>query len=93
MTYEELKEKVEKNGQGQILANYSKLDENQKKELAEQISRIDFEKINKLYEQTKKPVSFENDVIETISYIEKAKLNDEEYTKNIKNEVKNASLM
>lgn len=81
MTYEELKEKVEKNGQGQILANYSKLDENQKKELAEQISRIDFEKINKLYEQTKKPVSFENDVIEPISYIEKAKLNEEEYNK------------
>lgn len=81
MTYEELKEKVEKNGQGQILANYSKLDDNQKNELAEQIDRIDFEKVNKLYEQTKHEVSFENDVIEPISYIEKAKLSEEEYNK------------
>ena len=27
MSYEEMKQKVEKNGQGQILANYEKLDE------------------------------------------------------------------
>ena len=81
MTYEELKEKVEKYGQDQILANYDKLNDSQKEELAEQISRIDFEKINKLYEQTKHEVSFENDVIEPISYMEKAKLSEEEYNK------------
>lgn len=81
MSFEELKEKVEKNGQGQILANYNKLDDSAKKELEEQINRIDFEKVNNLYEKTKEEVSFENDVIEPISYIEKDKLSEEEYNK------------
>ena len=81
MSFEELKEKVEKNGQGQILANYNKLDDSAKKELEEQINRIDFEKVNNLYEKTKEEVSFENDVIEPISYIEKGKLSEEEYNK------------
>ena len=84
MSQDELKAKVEKYGQNQIMANYEKLDEKTKEELAEQIERIDFEKLNNLYEQTKEEVSFENDVIEPISYIEKAKLSEEEYNKYLK---------
>ena len=81
MTEQELRAKVEKYGQSQIMSNYDKSSQEAKEELAEQIERIDFEKSNNLYEQTKNEVSFENDVIEPISYIEKAKLSEEEYNK------------
>jgi UDP-N-acetylglucosamine/UDP-N-acetylgalactosamine diphosphorylase len=81
MSYEEMNTKVKKYNQQQILANYEKIGETAKQELAEQIEKIDFEKINNLYEKTKHEVSFENDVIEPISYIEKSKLTDEEFNK------------
>lgn len=81
MNFEELKEKVEKYGQEQVLNNYDKSDETTREDLAEQIQRIDFEKLNKLYEQTKNEVSFENDVIEPISYVDKEKLSQEDYEK------------
>lgn len=81
MSYEEAKIKLQKNNQVQILANYDKLDDNTKKELREQIQRIDFEKFNKLYNSTKTEVSFENDVIEPIPYIDESKLSEEEYNK------------
>ncbi len=84
MTEAELKAKVEKYGQAQIMSNYSNLSDELKKELEEQIERIDFEKSNKLFEQTKQEVSFENDVIEPISYIDKEKLSNEEYSKYLK---------
>lgn len=81
ISYEEMKTKVEKYNQKQVIANYEKSNEAVKQELAEQIERIDFEKINNLYESTKEEVSFENDVIEPIAYIEKSKLNNEELKK------------
>lgn len=81
MNFEELKEKVEKYGQEQVLNNYDKSDETTREALSEQIQRIDFEKLNKLYEQTKNEVSFDNDVIEPISYVDKEKLSQEDYEK------------
>lgn len=81
MNFEALKEKVEKYGQEQVLNNYDKSDETTREALSEQIQRIDFEKLNKLYEQTKNEVSFENDVIEPISYVDKEKLSQEDYEK------------
>lgn len=81
ISYEEMKTKVEKYNQKQVLANYEKSDEDVKQELAEQIERIDFEKVNNLYDSTKEEISFENDVIEPITYIEKDKLNNEELEK------------
>lgn len=81
MTYEDLKTKLEKNKQSHILSNYDLADNNTKKILEEQISRIDFEQVNGLYETTKEEVSFENDVIEPIKYIDKEKLSKEEYDK------------
>lgn len=84
MTYEELKNKVTEYGQAHIMASYDRVSEELKKKLAEQIERIDFKKVNELFEQTKEEVSFENDVIEPISYIEKAKLSEEDYNKYLK---------
>ena len=81
ISYEEMKTKVEKYNQMQILSNYEKLNDQIKEELAEQIQRIDFDQVNQLFETTKQEVSFENDKIEPISYIEKSKLSQEELEK------------
>lgn len=81
ISYEEMKNKLKEYDQMQILSNYERLDNQKKAELAEQIERIDFDQINKLYQTTKEEVSFENDIIEPISYIEKDKLTKEELEK------------
>ncbi len=81
ISYEEMKKKLKEYDQMQILSNYERLDNQKKAELAEQIERIDFDQINKLYQTTKEEVSFENDIIEPISYIEKDKLAKEELEK------------
>lgn len=81
ISYEEMKKKLKEYDQLQILSNYERLDNQKKSELAEQVERIDFDQINKLYKTTKEEVSFENDIIEPISYIEKDKLTKEELEK------------
>ena len=81
ISYEEMKNKLKEYDQLQILSNYERLDNQKKLELAEQVERIDFDQINKLYKTTKEEVSFENDIIEPISYIEKDKLTKEELEK------------
>ena len=81
ISYEEMKKKLKEYDQLQILSNYERLDNQKKSELAEQVERIDFNQINKLYKTTKEEVSFENDIIEPISYIEKDKLTKEELEK------------
>lgn len=83
MTYDEMKEKTEKYNQSQVLSNYDKLSPEAKEELAEQVERIDFGKVNEIYENAKKVIS-NNDVIEPISYIEKSKLSKEDYDKYFK---------
>ena len=84
MTYEEMETKAKEYDQMQIITNYNRADEETKKALEEQISRIDFEQVSNLYETTKNEVSFENDVIEPIAYVEKDKLSEEEYNKYFK---------
>ncbi|MBO5349724.1 MAG: UDPGP type 1 family protein [Clostridia bacterium] len=81
ISYEEMKTKVEKYNQTQIMSNYERLNDQAKSELAEQIERIDFDQVNKLYESTKEEISFENDVIEPIAYVEKDKLSEEDLQK------------
>lgn len=81
ISYEEMKKKLKEYDQLQILSNYERLDNQKKSELAEQVERINFDQINKLYKTTKEEVSFENDIIEPISYIEKDKLTKEELEK------------
>ena len=52
--YEKVKEILKKNNQEQLLVCYDKLDEKGKEKLLDQILNVDFDLINKLYEQTKK---------------------------------------
>lgn len=81
MTYNEMKNKVEQYNQGQILANYDRINDKTKSILEEQIGRINFDQVQDLIKTISQEVSFENDIIEPISYIDKSSLSEEEYNK------------
>ncbi|MBR2743866.1 MAG: UDPGP type 1 family protein [Clostridia bacterium] len=81
MDYNEMKSKLEEYNQMQILKAYDRADEKTKKELECQIERIDFKQVADLFETTKNEINFNNDVIESIAYVDKEKLNEEDYKK------------
>ncbi len=76
--YEEAKKILKKYKQEQLLIWYDKLIEEQKEELINQIFNIDFEEMEKLYNQTKTTKSFANCKIDPLPYIDKEKLNKED---------------
>ena len=78
---EEAKNILKKYNQEHLLFQYEKLSAEKKEYLLNQILRINFDLINKLYEETKKEIKFENDKIEPIKYVEKEKLTEEERKK------------
>ncbi len=79
--YNEAKKILEKVNQTHLLLQYEKLDSEKKEYLLNQIINIDFNQINKLYEQTKTKIELGKDKIEPIAYIEKEKLTKEEKEK------------
>ncbi len=84
MNIDDLENKAKSSNQMQIVAAYNRADDETKKELLNQVERIDFSQVADLYETTKHEVNFNNDVIEAIPYIDKDKLTDEEYNKYLK---------
>lgn len=76
--FNQAKKILEEYNQEHLLSQYEKLDNEKKEVLLNQIINIDFEQINKLYEQTKQEAKIGNDKIEPITYIEKEKLSSEE---------------
>lgn len=79
--YDEAKRILEEYNQKHLLSQYNKLDDYKKEYLLNQILNIDFEQINKLYNQTKKEIEIGNNLIEPINYIEKENLSKEEKNK------------
>ena len=79
--YQAIEEYLKKYNQEQILKNYERMSEDNKMKLLDQILTIDLEQISKLYENTQKEISFANDKIEPIDYIDKAKLSNDEFKK------------
>lgn len=80
-----MKDILAKYNQEHLLKYYDKLEH--------QISEINFEQIMNLYEKTKEQVSFGEDKIEPISYVDKAKLIDiEKYKKIGEEEIKKGKL-
>jgi len=84
MNIDELENKLKSANQMQILSAYNRADEDTKKELINQVERIDFSQVADLYEKTKNEVNFNNDVIEAIPYIDKEKLSEDELNKYLK---------
>ena len=79
--YEKALNLLKEYGQEHILKNYEKLSEENKGKLLEQILSIDLAQIKDLYESTKKQISFANDKIEPIDYVDKSTLSEEEKKK------------
>ncbi|MBR2241021.1 MAG: UTP--glucose-1-phosphate uridylyltransferase [Clostridia bacterium] len=76
--YEEALNILKKYDQEHILKNFENLSQEKKERLLNQILSIDFEQIKNLYESTKKEISFANDKIEPIGYVDKSALSEEE---------------
>ena len=74
---EEVKDILKKYGQEHLLNHYNDLDEKKKGILLEQINKIDFELVSKLYDSTKEQKINTNDKIAPINYLDKYKLNDQ----------------
>ena len=68
-------------GQNHIINLLKKLDEVKKEELLEQIEKINFGQIMELYDNTKKKIEIKENKIESIPYLDKAKLKEEQKTK------------
>ena len=64
--------------QTHIVNLLKKLDEVKKQELLEQIDKIDFGQIMELYDNTKKEIEIKENKIESIGYLDKAKLTKEQ---------------
>ena len=79
--YEAAMECLAKYNQEHILNNYKNLSQENKEKLLNQILTIDFSQIVELYESTKKEISFANDKIEPIDYVDKSALSTEELEK------------
>ena len=79
--YEAALNSLKKYGQEHILNNYESLSQENKEKLLNQILTIDLNQIKDLYESTKKEISFANDKIEPIEYVDKSALSEEELKK------------
>lgn len=78
---EDAKDILKKYNQEHLLQQYENLDIEKKEYLLNQILNIDFELINKLYEETKQEIKFEKTKIEPIKYEEKEKITEKEKNK------------
>ena len=67
--------------QDHIIKLLNKLEGKKKQELIEQINRIDFGQIMKLYDNTKKKIEIKENKIESIDYLDKAKVSNEQKEK------------
>lgn len=74
---EELREKLEKYNQKHVLNFWEELTCEEKELLENQIRKIDFKLVNKLYEETKTSPKLEKDIIEPMKYTDKYKLTKE----------------
>ena len=86
---------LKKYNQEHLLFQYEKLNEEKKEYLLNQILKIDFDLINKLYGETKQEIKYEEAKIEPIKYVEKDSLTEVERKKYFEigaNEIKNGKL-
>lgn len=78
---EEIRKRLKKYDQEQLLQEYEGMNQEKKEKLLEQISSIDFDLMQKLYDITKKEVEIQDTKIEPIKKLNKYKMPEEEYKK------------
>ena len=71
---EEVKKVLKKYNQEHLILKYDEMNKEEKKELLEEIKKIDFDLINELYERAIKPAELEKVTIEPIDHVDKSKL-------------------
>lgn len=76
--YNKAQEIIKKYSQEHLLFQYDKLNNEKKEILLNQILNLDFEQINKLYNQTKEEIKLGTDKIEPIKYVDKEALDEKE---------------
>ena len=64
--------------QEHIIKLLEKLDENKKQALIEQISKIDFQQLQELYDNTKKEIEIKENKIEPLPYLDKKKISEKQ---------------
>ena len=64
--------------QDHIIKLLDKIDGEEKAQLIDQISKIDFHQIMELYDDTKKEIKIKENKIENIKYLDKSKLSKEQ---------------
>ncbi len=64
--------------QEHVIKLMGKLNESQKRELIEQINKIDFHQLKELYDNTKKEIEIKENKIEPLPYLDKKKLSKEQ---------------
>ncbi len=84
MTYDEFIEKVTRYDQKHLIKLYERLDEKKRKELLNQVSNIDFDEVEELYNLTKTKKDFKEVKIEPIKACDAASLSEEEKNEYIK---------
>lgn len=90
---EQVREILAKFDQEHLLQDYDRMKAEEKEKLLRQILSIDFGQIMNLYEHAKEEISFSEDKIEPISYVDKAKLEyKEKYEEIGEEEIKNGKL-
>ena len=72
---------LESYNQNHIINLLKNIDEVKKQELLDQIEKIDFHQVMELYDNTKKEIEIKESKIEPISYLDKAKLSQEQREK------------
>ena len=75
---EKIKKILKKYDQEHLLLKYDSLDDEHKEELLNQIEEIDFDLMQKLYENAKHPIDMGNVTIEPIEHVDKSKLTNAE---------------
>ena len=92
---ENAKNILKKYNQEHLLQRYEKLNNDKKEYLLNQIFNIDFDQINRLFENTKKEIKIETEKIEPINYVSKEELAPEKKDRYFEigaNEIKNGKL-
>ena len=74
-----VKEILKKENQEHLLTNFETLNNNQKETLLNQILQIDFNQMRELFNNVGKNLENGNAKIEAIPYVEKAKIEGQEY--------------
>ena len=78
MDLEEMKSKLEKYHQTHVIEAYNRGNDVTKKVLLEQVNRIDFEQLQKLYAKTKEEIQLGEMQIEPLPYVDPEKISKEE---------------